>query len=148
MDHPIGFLCKVFVAGVVSTFTMTLFVDLLSRLFSDRFYVPSILGKTLNLKSPGFNTGFGTAIHYAIGICFAATFYYLWFHFPDWANWWGVLLAGAICGGLAVIVWRLVLYAYPGVLVKDKGVYLFSIFCGHLVFGLTAWLIWQWVVRQ
>ncbi|MCH5598863.1 hypothetical protein [Niabella ginsengisoli] len=119
---------------------MTFFVKLASMVFSQRYYVPAILGNVLQLKSHSQKLLFGTVIHYTIGINFAAVFLYLWHYFPTFHSFPTALMYGAVCGILAVLAWSLIIYASKYTLVSEVKIYLVLIFFGHLIFSAAMWL--------
>lgn len=135
-------ICIIIIIGVLSTFVMTVFMQLLG--YRQRKSIPWLLGTFIAVKlKPAQNAGqlrllaWGNTIHYVIGIAFVAAYFFLWYHSWLTHSYFTVMVFGLLAGLLAVTIWFLTLSVHPLKAFISYPSFLASIFISHLVFAFT-----------
>lgn len=132
---------SIVIAGIVGTFAMTLFIELICLLLGKPFHVIRILARMLQLKSSTDRptpTMFGIAVvvHYSIGILFTYGFKCCIDYELCALSYIDALIFGAIAGMIGILGWRIVFVLHPTPPQLNLPQYLTVIWLGHLVFAL------------
>jgi hypothetical protein len=135
---------NVIAAGLVGTSAMTIFSYLVSEKKDKNFKEPELLGKMVNRLIPGMDKegseAAGWAMHYAVGIFFAALYYSILKKAGSNPAMIKGLLYGGITGLPAIIVWHSVFKAHPSPPKIPYGKYYKHLLLAHLVFGAFTFL--------
>lgn len=136
------FILIALIIGLLSTFVMTVFVQLLG--YRQRKSIPWLLGTFINTRLKPVETAsqtqllaWGNITHYLTGIGFGAVYLFLWYQGWLVHSYTTVFVFGTIAGLLAVTVWYLTLNNHPLKTFISYPAFLSSIFVSHLVFAFS-----------
>lgn len=134
------------ILGLGATVFMTLFVYFMNMMLNEkRVKVVHVLG-TMLTNNTTYNKGLsskpdviliGTLAHYAVGVLFSLV--YLFLVNKDIANlsYLSGILFGIVAGIFAVFICRAFFVIHPNPPIVPQNEYAFTIFCGHIVFGIA-----------
>jgi len=140
----------ILLAAFAATSLMTLFSYIVSESFRKLYKEPLLLQYLMSawhLELSAFAKKVaGWGIHYLIGIVFVAGYYLLWRFRLYEINWTSAVLFGSIIGIIGIIGW-LVMFSLTAHKPKIdfKGYYL-QLFVAHLIFGITTFLIYRFLL--
>jgi hypothetical protein len=135
---------NIIAAGTVGTTAMTLFSYLISEKEGKNFKEPELLGKMVDRLSPAMekqeSAATGWAMHYAVGILFAALYYVILKKAGSNPAISRGLLFGGITGLPAILVWDVVFKVHPNPPRIPYAKYYKHLFVAHLIFGAFTFL--------
>ncbi|HLN74195.1 MAG: hypothetical protein ACM3O8_03975 [Methylococcaceae bacterium] len=141
----------IFLAAFVATTLMTAFSYLISETFRGLYKEPVLLHYLMirfnfNL-SPKEKTVAGWTIHYTIGLLFVLAWYILWKRGLFELNWLSGLIYGCVIGIIGIGGWAVMfILSDHKPKIDFKGYYL-QLFFAHIVFGLTTWIVFEWLMK-
>ena len=143
-------LATILLATFAATSLMTAFSYLISAAFRKLYKEPLLLQYLLTRFHFGL-TGMwkvlaGWTIHYTIGLTFVVAYYVLWRYNLIDITWLYGLAFGCIIGIIGIGGWvtMFILSDYKP-RIDFKGYYL-QLFFAHIVFGMTTWAIYKWLL--
>lgn len=136
------FIFIVIIIGLLSTFIMTVFVQLLG--YKQRKSIPWLLGTFIHTRLKPAETPsqtrlltWGNIVHYIVGIGFVAIYLVVWFQGWLIHNYATILFFGIAAGLVAAMVWYITLTAHPLKAFISYPAFLTSIFLAHIVFAFS-----------
>ncbi len=141
----------IILAGIAGTFLMTMFVRMFAAATGYQLAVPRVLGTLFTFTTtPSGKVShqpvaliWGNILHYAIGIFFSLI--YALCLTKHWlpAGIGGGIGFGALIGIVAVLCWLLMLKLHPLTPRIRTGIFLSSVYLGHILFGLVLALVYS-----
>jgi len=137
-------------AWIIAVIGMTLFSALWSRVSGNQFREPTLLSKLMQ-NHPHINASkqntyvWGWLIHFILGIVFLVIYEILWqvTNVPRTFLW--SLIFGSFLGFLGVLGWRVLFKMSKPSSHFNYQQYYIHIFFAHMVFSVTALLVFQWL---
>lgn len=135
------------ITSIAATTTMTIFSYLLSIITAKHYEEPRLIEFLMNPSSPESteipkSTLVSWLIHYAIGVVFMLVFACAW-HFTVFKP--GIICGavfGLIAGLIGVVGWKSMFMLKPPPPKTPLGKYFLQLIVAHIIFGITAGLIY------
>lgn len=138
------------VAGIIATFAMTLFIELICATIKKPFHVVSILSDMLRFGKSDMPDRkkkliyvAALVLHYLIGVLFACGFKLCLEANVLESNWSHALIFGAAVGLIGVIGWRIFFAVHPKPPALNLFHYLTVIWLGHMIFSIVQFYIYE-----
>lgn len=138
---------QLLISTIIATSVMTIFSYAISSRFGELYKEPLLLAylisKTQLIVSDTLKNVLGWVIHYLIGFLFVLGYHLLWkYHILPLNLEIGILL-GAISGIIGILGWTLMFKTANNEPDIDYKGYYFQLFFAHILFALTAVLIYK-----
>jgi hypothetical protein len=140
---------QILIASIAATSAMTLFSYVVSTSFRELYKEPvlltfilSKLKLDLSLKTKAI---LAWLLHYFIGLIFVVIYHILWFYSILKLSLLSALLLGAISGIIGIISWMFLFKITDHKPAIDFKGYYIQLFFAHIIFGITAALVYYLV---
>lgn len=140
-------LLQILMATIAATSLMTLFSYIVSASARELYKEPVLLTFILSaLKmevSPQIKTFLAWLLHYIIGLAFVLAYHFLWVYDVFEMSWPAAFVLGALSGIIGILGWMLMFEMVPNKPNIDFKGYYVQLFFAHIVFGITAFFVYQ-----
>ena len=136
---------QIVVAGVIGTVLMTAFSFFISRVTNRQYREPVILNKVVDgwtrmQLTPHQSNPLGWALHFFVGIVFAAAIILIWEFTGIDSSLLSASILGAIAGIIGIGVWFMTfLFAHIPASIDLMGFFT-QLLIAHVIFGIGVWL--------
>ena len=138
---------QIIISAIAATTVMTLFSYAISESARELYKEPVLLTYILSsLKievSSRTKIFLGWFLHYIIGTAFVLVYHLLWFYDISELSWLAALLFVAMSGVIGILGWVLMFGLIPEKPNIDFGGYYLQLFVAHIIFGLTAFMMYK-----
>lgn len=135
---------KIIIAGVVGTTFMTLYSYLKAKKENQEYVEPVMINKLIGYSGnlPEIdnknNHPAGWGLHYATGIVFIATYYWLWKKVLVKPTFLKMLITGIVSGAVGIAVWKMLFAQHKNPPQNYRYGYYKQLLIAHIVFSLTG----------
>lgn len=140
-------LLQIIMATIAATSLMTLFSYIVSESARELYKEPVLLTYILSaLKmevAPRTKTFLAWLLHYIIGLAFVVAYHFLWVYDVVEMSWPAAFVLGALSGIIGILGWVLMFELVPQKPNIDFKGYYVQLFFAHIIFGITAFFVYQ-----
>ncbi|OXA88997.1 hypothetical protein [Flavobacterium hercynium] len=140
-------LLQILIYSIIATSAMTLFSYAVSTSAREVYKEPVLLAYILSSfhleATKNLKIILGWVLHFLIGFGFVIGYHFLWFHELLEISWSASFLLGVISGIIGIIGWIILFKIIPKKPNIDFIGYYLQLFVAHIIFSITAFLIYK-----